>query len=122
MLTLQNYVLRLLLPLTKEGSEWLLDIANKQTQHSKQLSKSKAPSTYTDSVDEEVDQEPVGEDKDKEDAKVPPLIAGRDVKRRQELVSVLVWAVLAVRCGRLLEKVSACLLGKVACVLLTGLS
>lgn len=61
--------------------ERLLDESNQTTQCTKQLSKAEAPALDTHSVDEEVHQGPVGDDKDAEDTEISPCLAGLDVQR-----------------------------------------
>lgn len=100
----------------------LLDNVDHLAQSDKQRAKAKAPTPDAHGVDEEVDERPIAAHKAQEDAKVAPLVGGRDVERAQVSVGVLVWAVLAGRRGVGVEEVSACRRCKGAGVGLAGLA
>jgi hypothetical protein len=61
--------------------EGLLDKSNQAAQGTKQLSEAEAPALDAHSVDEEVHQCPVRDNKDTEDTEISPSLASLDVQR-----------------------------------------
>lgn len=87
--------------------ERLLNNPNQATQGTKELAKAKAPALDADSVDEEVDQNPVGDNKDAEDTEISPCLAGLDVEGGKVAVAGLVGTVLAIGGSIRVEEVTA---------------
>jgi hypothetical protein len=71
----------LLLILLLAALERLLDKSNQAAQGTKQLSEAEAPALDAHSVDEEVHQGPVGDNKDAEDSEISPCLTSLDVQR-----------------------------------------
>lgn len=110
---------RLLLLLALEG---LLEDTNHLAQSAEQRSEAKGPALDTDSVDEEVNESPVGDDEDAEDSEISPCIAGLNVKGGQVAIGESVGAVLAVGGGLRIEEVAASGVCEGASVGLAGLT
>lgn len=113
---------RLLLRIILLALEKTLDPINDQAKSAKQVSKPETPSSHTNSVDEEVNKHPVDNDEGQENAEAAPLIALVDVEIGHVLRSSLVWAVLAVLCGGLVDQVSDLreVVNEVTCILLAS--
>jgi len=108
--------------LSKDLDERLLHEPGNLAQEAKQRAHAEAPALDADGPNEEVDEEPVGEDEDEEDTKVAPLLARVDVEAGEVLVAGAVLAVFAVASGLRVEQIAAGLLGEGAGILAAGLS
>lgn len=73
--------------LRHDALEGLLYNAEKLAKAAEEVAKAEAPAAHTDGVDEEVNEEVVGEDEDEEDAEVAPFLACFDVQRGEVVVS-----------------------------------
>jgi hypothetical protein len=116
------YLCIIFLSLLPNVRKRLLDDVDQFAQCTKNVSKPEAPALDTNGVDEEVDEEVVGENEEQKDAEVSPLFTGLDVEGGEILVAVGVWAVHAVvRCIRI-EEVAARLISESASILPTRLT
>lgn len=84
----------------------LLNLLNTQPSKSKQRGKSKRPPAHTNGINKEVNQEPINNDKRKEDTEAPPLIALVHVEHGHVLRARAVGTVLAIAGGVFVEQVA----------------
>src|SRR3954468_23149159 len=77
--------------------EQTLNTINNQSSTTKEVPKTKAPTSNTNGVNKEVNQSPVNNNKSQEDTKTTPLITSMDVQIGHVLGPILVRTILAIR-------------------------